>query len=59
MRLDRGKDVFVHVSTCINYDLNALTQVMWKLWRWYDVRVSTSRRKNENEWSVITARNHH
>jgi hypothetical protein len=23
-----------HVSTRTNYDLNALTLVVWKLWRW-------------------------
>jgi hypothetical protein len=31
MRLDRSKDMSVHVSTCTSYDLNALTTVMWKL----------------------------
>jgi hypothetical protein len=31
--LHRSKDISVHVSTCKNYDLNALTTVMWKLWR--------------------------
>jgi len=24
----------VHVSTCTDYDLNALVPVVWKLWRW-------------------------
>jgi hypothetical protein len=33
MRLDRSKDVFVHISTCIDDDLNALTPVVWKTWR--------------------------
>jgi len=31
MRLDRSKDMSAHVSTCIIYDFNALTPVMWKL----------------------------
>jgi hypothetical protein len=43
-RPDRGKDTSVHVSTCTNYDLNALTSVVWKLWRWEDVCASASRR---------------
>jgi len=34
VRLDRSKDKFVHVSTCTNYDLNALTPIVWKLCRW-------------------------
>jgi hypothetical protein len=33
MRLDRSKDMSVHVSTCTSYDFNALTSVVWKLWR--------------------------
>jgi hypothetical protein len=33
MPLDRIKDMSVHVSTCISYDFNALTPVVWKLWR--------------------------
>jgi hypothetical protein len=32
MRLYRCKDMPVHVSTCINYDFNTLTLVVWKLW---------------------------
>jgi hypothetical protein len=39
--------MYVHVSTCTNYDLNALTPVVWKMWRWKDVCVCMSRRKNE------------
>jgi hypothetical protein len=31
MRLDRCKDMSMHVSTCISYDFNALTPVVWKL----------------------------
>jgi len=30
MRLDRSKDMFVHVSTCIIYGFNVLTPVVWK-----------------------------
>jgi hypothetical protein len=33
MRLDRSKDMSVHVLTCRNYELNALRPVVWKLWR--------------------------
>jgi hypothetical protein len=54
MRLEPSVDMSVHVSTCTNYDFNALTPVVWKLWRWWDVCVSTSRRKNE--WSVLEQR---
>jgi hypothetical protein len=50
---DRTKDMSVHVSTCTNYDFNALTPIMWKLWRWYDVCISTSRRKNECNESTL------
>jgi len=57
MRLDRNKDISVRVSTCTTYDFNPLTPVVCKLWRWYDVCVSTSRRKNE--WSVFGATNRH
>jgi len=32
VRLDRSKDMSVHVLTCNNYDFNALTPVAWKLW---------------------------
>jgi hypothetical protein len=32
-RLARSKDMSVHVSTCTIYDFNALTLVVWKLWR--------------------------
>jgi len=34
MRLDLSKDMSVHVSNSTSYDLNALTPVVWKLWRW-------------------------
>jgi hypothetical protein len=27
------KDMSVHVSTCTSYDINALTPVVWNLWR--------------------------
>jgi len=47
MILDHGKDMSVHVSTCTSYNFNALMLVGGKLWRWEDIRVSTSRRKNE------------
>jgi len=33
-RLDRNINTSVHVSTCTRYDFNALTSIMWKLWRW-------------------------
>jgi hypothetical protein len=33
MRLDRSKDMSVHVSTCTSYDFNALTPVVCKLSR--------------------------
>jgi len=33
MQLDRSKDMSVHVSTCISYNLNALTPVVPTLWR--------------------------
>jgi hypothetical protein len=33
MQLDNSKDMSAHVSTRTNYDLNALTLVVWKLWR--------------------------
>jgi hypothetical protein len=33
MQLDHSKDLSVHVSTCISYDLNGLTSVVWKMWR--------------------------
>jgi len=32
MPLDRSKNMFVYVSTCTIYDLNALTPVVWTLW---------------------------
>jgi len=34
-RLNRSKDMSVHVSTCTGYDFHALLDV-WKLWRWCD-----------------------
>jgi len=33
VRLDRSKDTSVSVSTCTTYDLNALTPVVYMLWR--------------------------
>jgi len=33
MRLDRSKDMSVHVSTCTSYDLNELMPASWKVWR--------------------------
>jgi hypothetical protein len=33
LRLDHSEDMSAHVSTCISYDLNALTPVVYKLWR--------------------------
>jgi len=33
MRLVRNKDMSVHVSACTTYDFNALTPVLWNLWR--------------------------
>jgi len=33
MRLDRSKDMSLHVSTCTSYDFNALKPVVWKMWR--------------------------
>jgi hypothetical protein len=33
MQLYRRKDVSVHVSTCTSYDFNALTPVLWEMWR--------------------------
>jgi hypothetical protein len=32
MRLDHGKNMAIHVSTCLSYNFNALTTVVWKLW---------------------------
>jgi hypothetical protein len=52
---DRSEDMSVHVLTWTTYGFNAWTPVVWKLWRWYDVCVSTSRHKNES--SVFTATN--
>jgi len=34
MLFDRSNDLSVDVSTCTRYDFNALTLVVWKLWRW-------------------------
>jgi len=34
MRLDRSRDMSIHVSTCIIYYFNTLTPVVWKMWRW-------------------------
>jgi hypothetical protein len=31
--LGRRKDMSVYVSTCTIYDFNALTPLVWKLWR--------------------------
>jgi len=33
MRLDCSMVMYVRVSTCTSYDFNALTPVVWKLWR--------------------------
>jgi hypothetical protein len=33
MRLDRSKDMSKHLSTYAISDFNALTPVLWKLWR--------------------------
>jgi hypothetical protein len=33
MRFDRRKGISVHVSAFSSYDFNALTPVVWKLWR--------------------------
>jgi hypothetical protein len=32
MTLDHSKDMSVRVSTCITYDLDALTPDVWQLW---------------------------
>jgi hypothetical protein len=32
MQLGCSKDMFVHLSTSTNYDFNALTPAVWKLW---------------------------
>jgi len=37
MQLDHSKGMPVHVLTCISYDFNALTLIVWKLWSWYNV----------------------
>jgi hypothetical protein len=42
VRLDRSKDLSMHVPTCTSYDFNALTPVVQKLRR--------------NEWSVLEQR---
>jgi len=34
MRLDLGKGMSVHVSTCTSCDFNALTPVVCYVWRW-------------------------
>jgi len=34
MRLDRNKDMSVCVLTCATYNINALTPIVCKLWRW-------------------------
>jgi hypothetical protein len=57
VRLDPSKDMSAHVSTCTSYGFNTLTPVVCKLWRWYYVCVSASRRKNE--WSIFRATNQH
>jgi len=31
MQLYYNKDMSVHISTCISYDFNTLTPVVWKL----------------------------
>jgi len=55
MQVDHSKDMTVHVSTCISYDFNTLTPVVWKFWHWQDVYVSTSHQKYE--WSIFRAKN--
>jgi hypothetical protein len=37
IRFDLSKNMSACVSTCIRYDFNALTLVMWKMWRSYNV----------------------
>jgi hypothetical protein len=32
MRLDRSKNMSVHISICVSYDFNTLTPVVWELW---------------------------
>jgi len=32
MRLNRNKDLSMHVSTCTNFDFSALMHVLWNLW---------------------------
>jgi hypothetical protein len=34
IRLDRNKNMSVHVSTCTSYSFNALTPIVGKLWLW-------------------------
>jgi len=33
VQIDRSKGTSVHVSTCTSHNFNALTPVVWKLWR--------------------------
>jgi len=33
MEIDSSKDMSVNISICITHDSNALTPIMWKLWR--------------------------
>jgi hypothetical protein len=34
MRVGTSRDICICVSTCINYNINKLSPVVWKLWRW-------------------------
>jgi len=34
MRLHRNRNMTMHITFCNTYDLNALTPVVWDLWRW-------------------------
>jgi hypothetical protein len=40
----RIKNMSVNISTSDSYDFNTLLPAVWKLWRWKDACVSTSRR---------------
>jgi hypothetical protein len=33
MQLDRSKAIYMYAAACTSYDFNALTSVVWKLWR--------------------------
>jgi len=57
MQLGHSKAMSMHVSACSNYNFIAVTPVVWKLWCWCDVCISTSRHKNV--WSIFRATNQH